>query len=715
MTGAELSRVDAEDADEVAVAPAHVVHRDTKVLGAPDEDVPMAVDPPAGKLTSLDLLGVDLSQRRMIVPKWLRSPAEARQVAEWLVRYVGHVVTFHITRAPKYAVKGVWQGVRGAAKVVWLFLAWLLDLETRGVMRDSKRGSTKDDRDRYDSLKRLWTKTVHQRVLITAGWSGTVLVTVSLASVWAPAWVAALVAVAVVWGLLWLGRDEDKPLFDRAVSEGAQPFRLTSKMIVTALGALGIANINAALKLDPKDGIRFPAPIREDGPGWKATVDLPHGVTAAMVMEKRSELASGLRRPLGCVWPESAPEVHAGRVVLWVGHQELSQMKPPKAPYVREDWRCDAFTDIPFGFDQRGKLIAFELMYGNLLIGALPGAGKTAAVRGLLLALALDPTVELRIAEHKGSGDLSMLEQCAHFYVSGVTDEDISATVQMLRDVLAEIERRAKVVKHLGQTSDLAPESKVTRQTASMRHLGLHPLVVVIDEAQELFTHDEHKAEAAKLAERGIKRGRAFGVIFIFATQRPDSKSVPTGVSGNVSHRFCLRVTGQVENDMILGTSAYKHGIQATTLSPRDKGVGYLKGAFDDAIVVRAHYQDKPTAERVANRATAIRRAAGTITGHAAGETFEPEPSYSLLDDLGTIFVASERLHSEAVCERLRELRPDAYADWTPTTLANALPEGLATAQVSIAGTNRRGLRRDQVLAAIGQREGIPQIGLGAS
>lgn len=110
MTGAELSRVDAEDADEVAVAPAHVVHRDTKVLGAPDEDVPMAVDPPAGKLTSLDLLGVDLSQRRMIVPKWLRSPAEARQVAEWLVRYVGHVVTFHITRAPKYAVKGVWQG-----------------------------------------------------------------------------------------------------------------------------------------------------------------------------------------------------------------------------------------------------------------------------------------------------------------------------------------------------------------------------------------------------------------------------------------------------------------------------------------------------------------------------------------------------------------------------------------------------------------------------
>jgi S-DNA-T family DNA segregation ATPase FtsK/SpoIIIE len=47
-----------------------------------------------------------------------------------------------------------------------------------------------------------------------------------------------------------------------------------------------------------------------------------------------------------------------------------------------------------------------------------------------------------------------------------------------------------------------------------------------------------------------------------------------------VSTRFCLKVMGQVENDMILGTSAYKNGLRATAFRPEiDAGIGYLLGA----------------------------------------------------------------------------------------------------------------------------------------
>ena len=52
--------------------------------------------------------------------------------------------------------------------------------------------------------------------------------------------------------------------------------------------------------------IEFPDPIVKDGPGWLARINLPHGVTPADVMGKRPALASGLRRPLGCVWPGSS-------------------------------------------------------------------------------------------------------------------------------------------------------------------------------------------------------------------------------------------------------------------------------------------------------------------------------------------------------------------------------------------------------------------------
>ena len=97
-----------------------------------------------------------------------------------------------------------------------------------------------------------------------------------------------------------------------------------------------------------------------------------------------------------------------------------------------------------------------------------------------------------------------------------------------------------------------------------------------------------------------IKIGRALGVFLILATQRPDKDSLPTGVSGNVSTRFCLKVAGQVENDMILGTSAYKNGARATTFRPKiDAGLGYLKGEENTPQVVRTYYLNNADTERV--------------------------------------------------------------------------------------------------------------------
>ena len=55
------------------------------------------------------------------------------------------------------------------------------------------------------------------------------------------------------------------------------------------------------------------------------------------------------------------------------------------------------------------------------------------------------------------------------------------------------------------------------------------------------------------------------------ATQRPDAKSLPTGISADAVLRRCLKVQGQVENDMVLGTSAYKNGTRATMFSRKDR------------------------------------------------------------------------------------------------------------------------------------------------
>ncbi len=105
--------------------------------------------------------------------------------------------------------------------------------------------------------------------------------------------------------------------------------------------------------------------------------------------------------------------------------------------------------------------------------------------------------------------------------------------------------------------------------------------------------------------------------------------------------RLCFKVAGQVENDMVLGTSMYKAGVRATTFARTDRGVGYLAGEGDDPVIVRAAYLDGPTAEAVAARARAARLTAGLLTGHAAGVDPDPDDStIGILDHLATVWPA---------------------------------------------------------------------------
>jgi S-DNA-T family DNA segregation ATPase FtsK/SpoIIIE len=86
-----------------------------------------------------------------------------------------------------------------------------------------------------------------------------------------------------------------------------------------------------------------------------------------------------------------------------------------------------------------------------------------------------------------------------------------------------------------------------------------------------------------------LKRGPALGVIFMGATQRPDAKSLPLGVSANALIRYCLKVMGYRENDMVLGDGMSNAGYKAQLLSPEEKGIGYLGGVFPKPVVTRTY------------------------------------------------------------------------------------------------------------------------------
>lgn len=641
-----------------------------------------------------------------VVPMWLRDREQLADTAAFVAAWYGREAAFHGMRAPLY-VGRLWAGApRGAVKAGRRWFRWVTDAEARPVEAKAALGDP-DTWTRFVTVQSRRTKPRRQLTLVV-GVPAVLLVT--LAAVLLPAWTLTAAGAAVLSVLGWAGKDPDRPIVSRYVAVRLQR-RLDSNEVETALEAIGI-----------KGALDFTAPIAVDGPGWAAELDLPRGVLADAILEKRPELAAAMRRPLGCVWPETDPDAHPGRLRLWVARED-----PAKAP--RRLWpllkagQTDLFEPIPFGWDPRGRLVTLSLTGANVLIGGVMGSGKTSAVLVLALAGALDPTCELWLYEMKGSGDLDPLRPVCHRYRSGDDDEDCEAALGALHSLEAEMNRRKKVVKGL-PISDVPEGRKVSRRLADRRELGLHPLLAIFDEAHTLFEHPEYGEEAAAVAGRLIRKARAYGIVVVFTTQRPDAKSIPKTISDNAILRFCLAVTGHLANNLVLGSGMYAKGVRATMFDPRkDAGTGWLARSATDTQIARAAFITQQEAVEVGRRALALRIAAGTLTGEAAGETVAEGERTTIVDDLRAVWPAGEEtMHSFDLVRALAAYKPDRYGDWLPeeldeldeaeqkaarsgaaTMLTNALkPHGINTRQINKrgAGGGAKGVRWDDLAAA---------------
>ncbi|OIJ69738.1 cell division protein FtsK [Streptomyces mangrovisoli] len=671
------------------------------------------VDQPTPAATGPGYLGrLAGAHRRAVVPEWLRSLAELRTAAAWVARHYAHATGYHALRAPVYAARLTLQAPTGAARFVGGTMRWMADTEGEPVRLAAVR---REDAAEYLKLSRQRDGRVRLRTLVAVLALFTGLGAALAVYVLAPEWLQAVSAGAVVMALGSAGRRADAPVIHRAVELPAA-VKLTSDIVLRALGALGIPAINQA-QAKGRNGFEFTAPITRDGPGWRAEGNLPYGVTVTDIIERRERLASGLRRPLGCVWPEAVPNEHTGHLILWVGDQDMSTAKKPVWPLLKSG-SVDLFKPVAFGTDQRGRWVEITLMYIAAVIGAIPRMGKTFLLRLLLLIAALDPRAELHTYDLKGTGDLDPVGNAvSHRHRAGDEEEDIEYAVRDLRALREELRRRAKMIRSLPR--DVCPESKVTSDLANKPSFGLHPIVVGVDECQVWFEHDKYGKELEEICTDLVKRGPATGIVLLLATQRPDAKALPTGISANASARFCLKVMGQLENDMVLGTSAYKRGVRATMFSWADKGIHYFVGEGSDARIVGSVYVDAPAAEAIGARARKARELAGTLSGHALGEDPQPDTSsaYDLLRDVLVVVPADEpKVWSETVVARLAELRPEVYDGWDPEGLAAALkPHGIATIQVGrrTGGkvVNRRGIDRSHITTAIAERDGNQDAG----
>lgn len=621
-----------------------------------------------------------LDEAPPVIPPTFRSASEFTDAVRWTTSYYAHVTAFHVVRSPVYLARLLLRAPRGAGRLIVRWGKWVADTEARPV---EAKAAASADIEAWLALSREHSRRVRPRRVASLTAATAATVTLGVSAILVPGWtIAVLVGIGALLGLF--GKKGDKPLVTRYVATNVLR-RLDSTEVFDALAAIGIEGKRG------RRGVEFASEVMRDGPGWRAEIDLPPGVKATEVLEKRAALAAAMRRPISTVWLEEDRSAHPGRLIMWVAQRDPAKAARKLWPLMKEG-QADVYEPLPFGFDPRGNLIDITLMYSNLLVGGIPGSGKTSCALAIVLGVALDPTAELWIYELKGSGDLDSVKPVCHRYMSGDEDEDLEAALAGMRAGITEYQRRAAFIRGL-PASEVPEGRKVTRALAEKYpEQNLGPRVIVIDEVQELFTHDEYKDEAAALATRLIKKARAYGIILILLTQNPDARSLPTSISSNVGTRLCLAVMDWRANNNVLGTGAYERGLRATDISIDEQGTGILARGRE-GLTVRAAFIKQTEAEEIAARALALRTAAGTLSGQSIGEAVEEGSVETVVDHVRAIWPDGvDTVHSHRLVKALAAYRPDLYGPWmemetaeASTALSAALkPFRVGTRQITI-------------------------------
>ena len=255
----------------------------------------------------------------------------------------------------------------------------------------------------------------------------------------------------------------------------------------------------------------------------------------------------------------------------------------------------------------------------------------------------------------------------------GMDDAVAADAVQALADLTEEMERRGRT---LGAQPGRPP--KVSRKLADRAGLGLHPLVLAIDECHELFQHKTYGRHAEELAVRLIKRGRKYGIILLLATQSPTKDSIPKEITRNISCGVAFAVADHIANDGLLGAGRYRAGIRATELRMKtDRGSCVAVGVTDERWeLVRTFYV--PFEDGIDLVSPVVARALALLAEHGRELTVTAEPNKQAppvdhLTDIAHVIGGERKVRTHTVLTRLTTHNPGEYDSWAFADLSTTL------------------------------------------
>lgn len=476
-------------------------------------------------------------------------------------------------------------------------------------------------------------------------------------------WAATIAWGPLVLGLPWLlaltlwhlGRTAGKtPAWLAPVGKRTE-VEITPSVVVIAYRDCGIAELKKRIVAMEDAGAAMVGPIATAGCGQEWDTTPPRGAAALRdIVARRDRIAETLgRHPY---------ELHLsiterGVIRNWAAFPGALDEPIGTSPLVidtesRADYRRGR---APWGVNLRGDAVEISPFQRHVAITGQSNQGKTRVLIALALWLALDRTVEFRVADLKGLNDKTGVPDWEPFrdiattFIAGPTDDHVIAATEMMEGAVREMNRR------------LTQGGK------------WKPLIVIVDEAQKAYMcpavgPDKRPYGGRKATSRFFNaareihnQGRVVDVLLWQGTQDPTNDNFPEMVREGAHIRGCLAIGTEAKAAMGVGEKAVEAGAAPHMLRPgRDKGTLVVAGdlsAFGDAdpaqasVTVRTYFIDHDAACEIAERAKLLRGPVYRLD--------DAEEVRDLVADVADALGADEIVKATDMAARLRELAPD--------------------------------------------------------
>ncbi|MFZ0220037.1 MAG: DNA translocase FtsK 4TM domain-containing protein [Candidatus Aquirickettsiella sp.] len=290
---------------------------------------------------------------------------------------------------------------------------------------------------------------------------------------------------------------------------------------------------------------------------------------AGIKVSRITGLAKDLARSLSVVSVRIV-EVIPGKSVIGLEvpnkHREIVRLSEILSSTAYQHARSP--LSLALGKDIAGHPVIVDLgKMPHLLVAGTTGSGKSVGLNAMLLSILYKATpqqVRLIMIDPKML-ELAIYEGIPHLLAPVVTDMKEAANA--LRWCVAEMERRYKLMAHLGVRNLAGHNQKIQEAHIKGQPLndpfckidqGVRPealehlpyIIVLIDEFADMMMVVGKKVE--ELIARIAQKARAAGIHLILATQRPSVDVITGLIKANIPTRISFQVSSKIDSRTIL-------------------------------------------------------------------------------------------------------------------------------------------------------------------